>query len=117
MKINSEIEVFKCDHQLSEEESWKKLGEHCKNIYISNILGSKDTLPLIRTDRINRFKEMDKQKNVEWHDGRWANTDRARRSSICEMTILLDESGNRDILKMGFWPETKSVSRHSNPMS
>ncbi|KAA3483652.1 hypothetical protein EPI10_005802 [Gossypium australe] len=47
MKINGEIEIFKCDHQLNEEDGRRKLGEQCK-----------------------QFKERDKRAEVEWHDER-----------------------------------------------
>ncbi|MBA0789647.1 hypothetical protein Gotri_028142 [Gossypium trilobum] len=67
MKINGEIETFKCGHQLS-EEGRRKSREHCKELFISNPLELRDILPLTLTSRKNKCKERDKQKKVEWYD-------------------------------------------------
>ncbi|KAA3477290.1 Retrovirus-related Pol polyprotein from transposon opus [Gossypium australe] len=81
MKINSETEMFKCGHQLSEKYI-RKLWEQCKKSFISNIPESRDTLPFMHAERVNMFKERDKWAQVEWHDRRWTNTNRMGKSSI-----------------------------------
>ncbi|MBA0570638.1 hypothetical protein Golob_004257 [Gossypium lobatum] len=90
IKINGEIETFKCGHQLNGE---KKLGEQCKELYVSNNPESRDKLPFINTKRINRFNEGDRWTRVEWHKRRWTNTDRMKELRKRELMILLDESG------------------------
>ncbi|MBA0881812.1 hypothetical protein Goshw_028509 [Gossypium schwendimanii] len=61
MKINGETEIFKYGHQLNEEDGKRKLGEQCKKLLVSNTPNSRDILPFMYAERINRFKEMDKR--------------------------------------------------------
>ncbi|KAA3453202.1 Retrovirus-related Pol polyprotein from transposon opus [Gossypium australe] len=83
MKINGETEIFNCGYQLNQEER-RILGEHCKKLFISNVPKSIGMLPFMNAERINKFKEWDKWAKVEWHNGRWTNTDRINKSSTGE---------------------------------
>lgn len=66
MKINGEIKTLKCGYQPSKEDR-RKLREHCKKLYIPNVLESGEIFPFINVERMNRFKEWDKWKKVKGH--------------------------------------------------
>ncbi|MBA0553934.1 hypothetical protein Golob_013073, partial [Gossypium lobatum] len=66
MKIDGETETLKCGHQLSKKDGKRELGEQCKNLSISNVIGSRDTLPFIHVERINMFKERDKRAKANY---------------------------------------------------
>lgn len=70
MRINGETEIFECGHQQNEIKK-EKLRRPCFEIFVKipNNPEPEKVFYVISVGLKNRYKERDKRKKVEWHDG------------------------------------------------
>ncbi|KAA3484742.1 hypothetical protein EPI10_006808 [Gossypium australe] len=78
------------------DEHKEKLGRQCFGIFVKipNYLELGKVFPTVSVGRKSKFRKRDKRRKVEWHDGRWTNSDRTttRGGSMYTLNELTDES-------------------------
>lgn len=98
MKINGDMEIFKCDHQ-QDEINREGLRRSCCRIFatIPNNLKKREVFSVIRAGRKHRYKEWYKRNKVEQHEKCWTNTDIniSKEISLCTLFGFSDESNSK----------------------